>query len=96
MFNNFSSSFLTILGISFGRLSRGFLTTFSLLSSDLAVIFVINSANISSIELEQTAYSPVYFRNDSGSEEIYVSSNPENFRESAKMFYALKDLPKLY
>lgn len=29
-------------------------------------------------------------------EEIYVSSNPENFKESAKMFYALEDLPKLY
>ena len=30
-----------------------------------------------------------------GIEEIYVSSNPEQFRISAKMFYELKDLPKV-
>ena len=35
-------------------------------------------------------------KDGSGKEEIYVSSNPENFRESAKTFYELKDLPKLY
>ena len=34
--------------------------------------------------------------NGLSNEEIYVSSNPENFKESAKMFYELKDLPKLY
>lgn len=30
-----------------------------------------------------------------GTEEIYVSSAPENFKESAKMFYELKNLPQL-
>ena len=29
-------------------------------------------------------------------EEIYVSANPENFKEASKMFCDLKDLPKLY
>ena len=32
----------------------------------------------------------------SGREEIYVSSNPENFKEASKMFCDLKELPKLY
>lgn len=30
-----------------------------------------------------------------GSEEFYVSANPENFKETAKMFYPLKELPKV-
>lgn len=29
-----------------------------------------------------------------GTEEIYVSANPENFRQSAKMFYEIKKLPR--
>ena len=32
--------------------------------------------------------------NGCGYEEIFVSSNPEQFSQSAKMFYELKDLPK--
>ena len=30
-----------------------------------------------------------------GTEEFYVSEDPQNFKDSAKMFYDLKDLPKL-
>ncbi len=33
--------------------------------------------------------------NSQGTEEIYVSSSPENFKESAKMFYELKSTPIL-
>ena len=33
--------------------------------------------------------------NGSGQEEIFVSSNPEQFSQSAKMFYELKELPEI-
>lgn len=33
--------------------------------------------------------------NSGNTEEIYVSSNPKQFMESAKMFYELKNLPKV-
>lgn len=33
--------------------------------------------------------------NNEGSEEFFVSANPENFKEAAQMFYPLKDLPLL-
>ena len=33
--------------------------------------------------------------NSKSVEEIYVSSSPENFKQSAKMFYDIKELPQL-
>lgn len=56
--------------------------------------------------IDPAQYFAEYIKNDlakkgllkkegEGSEEFFVSSNPENFKETAKMFYPLKDMPKL-
>lgn len=55
--------------------------------------------------IDPAIYFAEYIKNDlqknnllekaNGQEEFYVSALPENFRESAKMFYELKELPNL-
>ena len=34
--------------------------------------------------------------NSLGTEEIFVSANPENFLEHSSIFYKIKEIPKLY
>lgn len=60
----------------------------------------------SGLFIDPAEYFAEYIKNDlgksgllnkkgPGSEEFYVSANPESFKDAAKMFYPIKELPKL-
>ena len=61
-------------------------------SSDMFIDPAIDFANFIKEDLEK---NNILANTDSPYEEFYVSSNPELFQSSAKMFYNVKDLPKL-
>ena len=59
-------------------------------------VFINPSIEFAHIIKEDLASKNLLSNRDfEGSEEFYVSANPEKFQKSASLFYEIKDLPKL-